>query len=470
VRAVLAAVADAVDRGTFDAHGDLKLEHVFIADRVRLCDPAPRFDDPSLHAFTPAYNPRGLKGAAADVAACASMLRYLSGGPGSAWRWAEEVLDAPTPPAWASDHRAALARLDELMATDDPAPPQAQASPDPFADGPPISLPMSWRTGPTDDKLTIFASVDRIMVAAVDIILGSNLADHPDVTPPQPELVEVDVSAVVEALATVLRTSVSEPSTERDVTWTTVGRLCEWGRHALTILMTERPGLDELRLKLPPGPRADIVQVVLHHTFDAYVENHRAQQTSGSSDEYDTWGTHTWMELLDADQATPLDVVWAAALLTAEVADLRRADPEPAGGLAATFDRIGSYLMSGLLAWDYRYGFLVMRPQRYGLRTFFDGGSGALIWQSTQSTIDRWDFYVDHFDLPIPVSLASQVQYLVRRYDLAFDGIGPELVPFGEGEAEQFRRDYHAVCDELARALGSAYSIDERSDPSPTPG
>lgn len=59
VRNLLAAVADAVDRHTFDAHGDLKLEHVFINDRVHVCDPGPRFDDPSLHAFTPAYNPAG---------------------------------------------------------------------------------------------------------------------------------------------------------------------------------------------------------------------------------------------------------------------------------------------------------------------------------------------------------------------------------------------------------------------------
>ena len=85
-------------------------------------------------------------------------------------------------------------------------------------------------------------------------------------------------------------------------------------------------------------------------------------------------------------------------------------------------------------------------------------------------TIDRWDFYVDHFDLPVPLGLASRVQHLVWRYDLAFDGIGPDDVPFGPGEAEQFTRDYHATCDELERALGPAYSIDERHDPSPTPG
>lgn len=60
VVSVLSALAEAVERGTFQEHGDVKREHVFIAEgNVRICDPAPRFDDPQLRGLTPAYNPGG---------------------------------------------------------------------------------------------------------------------------------------------------------------------------------------------------------------------------------------------------------------------------------------------------------------------------------------------------------------------------------------------------------------------------
>ena len=130
VVSVLSALAEAVERGTFEEHGDVKREHVFIADgKVRICDPAPRFDDPQLRGLTPAYNPRAFTGPAADVAACASLLRYLpaaasTGYPG--WRWCASVLDEPVAPAWIHSHRAALAELRRDLA------------------GPPAPLPPGW--------------------------------------------------------------------------------------------------------------------------------------------------------------------------------------------------------------------------------------------------------------------------------------------------------------------------------------
>ena len=117
VRGVLVALADAVERDVFDAHGDLKSEHVFVADgRVRLCDPAPRLADPALRAYTPAYNPRGWRGPAADVAACATMLHRRPDTPPTAAAWAQEVLTAALPPSWALTHRSAVERLDAWLA------------------------------------------------------------------------------------------------------------------------------------------------------------------------------------------------------------------------------------------------------------------------------------------------------------------------------------------------------------------
>lgn len=128
--AVLEALAGAVERGTFDAHGDVKSEHIFIGDaRVRMCDPAPRFDDADLRGFTPMYNPRGESGPAADVAACATMLRYMVGTAVAGWWWCAAVLDAPSPPSWAASHHAALEELRRDLDNASPPPPSFSIPP-----------------------------------------------------------------------------------------------------------------------------------------------------------------------------------------------------------------------------------------------------------------------------------------------------------------------------------------------------
>lgn len=135
---LLMALSEAVERGTFDAHGDLKPEHVFVTGdgRIRVCDPAPRFNEPRLRGFTPRYNPFGWAGAAADVAACATMIRFNEDEPGYAWadrvlgpepkRWEypDNVLRDRTPPAWVASHAKAAEMLlrDLNPRRSDPAP------------------------------------------------------------------------------------------------------------------------------------------------------------------------------------------------------------------------------------------------------------------------------------------------------------------------------------------------------------
>lgn len=124
VVAILSSLRDAVQRGTFDAHGDVKLEHLFISDAgVRMCDPAPRFDVPGRRGFTPLYNPRGWSGPAADVAACATILRYMNDVGWAGWRWCADVLDSTAEPDWVHDHGRALNELATDLARADPPPP-----------------------------------------------------------------------------------------------------------------------------------------------------------------------------------------------------------------------------------------------------------------------------------------------------------------------------------------------------------
>ncbi len=117
VATVLEALAHARLRGVLHRHGDLKLEHIFITEEgePRLCDPAPHFDG-RKQVFTRAYNPDGMHGAAADVTACASLLRFLGplgppepGAPDGLY-WVSQVLDSIAP-EWILDHRAAAAAL-----------------------------------------------------------------------------------------------------------------------------------------------------------------------------------------------------------------------------------------------------------------------------------------------------------------------------------------------------------------------
>jgi hypothetical protein len=309
------------------------------------------------------------------------------------------------------------------------------------------------------------ASIDRIVIAAVDIILGANLADHPDVTPLPDEALDADADAIVAALTELLGSADFHVTPTADlVTWTAIGRLFEWGRTALVALDRGHLQQHGLELRVPSTVRGDIVRDVVQHTVAAHEDHPRGESSAASGGQ--PWGTHTWWALVEQD-ATPLDLVWSAAVLTAELAWRRRSeDPEATGGLAMVLDGLGASMFGGLLAWEQPGDVVVRRPHRYGLRALFDPGSGVLLWQSTQTSIDRWDYAVDHFDLPIPLSLASRVQYLVVRYDRTIEGYRvAEELPWGPGELEQFERDYQAVCDDLERALGSAYSIDGRSRP-----
>lgn len=73
---VLQCLASASGAGRLGFHGDLKPEHIFIgaAWSVRVIDPAPRFPDGHVGAYTPEYNPHGLTGEFADVYSIAVMM------------------------------------------------------------------------------------------------------------------------------------------------------------------------------------------------------------------------------------------------------------------------------------------------------------------------------------------------------------------------------------------------------------
>jgi hypothetical protein len=491
VRSTLAAVADAVARGTFDHHGDLKLEHVFVGDdgTIRICDPGPRFDDPGLRAFTRPYHRGWAGGPAADVAAVAQMLTFLPGGPGPAAGWGRLVdASAPDVPDWVHDHRAALAALDEAIGSalappppsargelrtpstaelreqwpsappwpaDAPPPPMPPPPPGPFdlgrVDPDGVIVPAWFPTTPPSVTATD-ATVDRLLIAAADHLLSNGTVDRPSAHLSD-ELVVADAQAVqdlVDALTT--ESLLGERLFGASVTKRVVERLYWWSSGAIARIdrSARMP-----RSPLPGMARLDQVERAWNEMWHV-VQEELAPATSYGDD------VDPWDRLLSIG-FTSVDLVWtAASLVTCLIHQRGEAPDEFRGTTAAVLDDVGRSLPGGLLAWKHPAGAKVARPERHGLSAFFDGGSGVLLWIGLDVGEPRWGNEVDHRDLPIPLALADQLDVLLERYDETIPVHGPER-PATHAEAALFRTAYREVIDQLRATLGSAYTIGDRS-------
>ena len=270
--------------------------------------------------------------------------------------------------------------------------------------------------GPRDRYLD--AAVDRVMVAAIDIADAD--PDGPTVpprhVPGQPTSpVDVDVAAVRTVLDAILMRGWGPPLPwhgRMDVESLAMARVGRWRRIASLLVAATRPSA----------------------------------------------GT-----VLD-------DEVWVTARLVAiAAAEAREEGIDERSGLAGVLDRVRRGLEEPDGAWDDSVATVrVARPVRYRLETGFGGGSGHLLWAANDAARARWNHAVDHFDLPLPMSLARHVQSLVDRYDLDHPAVGRRTQRFSQDELVDFREDYLMTVDELRGALGPAYVVEERSglDPS----
>lgn len=518
VRAVLAAVADAVDRATFDAHGDLKLEHVFIDDdgRVRICDPAPRFPDPAWRGFTLEYNPKGWSGAAADAVACASMLRYVDGPSGRGSGWAAELLDADDPPEWALSQRGALARLDaELGALPPPsswsfdAPPASAPmpppSPPPWAPAPP-GLPPSdnpahggvltpndlwpWPIEPPEPAREVWAAADRLVIAAVDMLDGYVMGGrYQSVGGPELGLAEEAAMArVIDSLAAPDSGfyGVAGPALLLD-------RLTQWVRGALLQLRkprfayriaadAARMGIDVLAVAVvratdawqaesaslatstgtvpsPPPPilePQDLGHVPLYAWFTDPIppEEHRGTLAL----------RYAWRGLLDDGTATFRDLVWVTASMVVDALEARRSrDPDWDTNMAWLLHDIGKRLgPDGILAWGDERGPVVVRPPTYEFRAFFDPGSDVLLWSANDAANQRWDGPVEQWDLVIPTSLAQRITDLVDAQYQLFHECDEGCKPYPPARWNALKQQATEVIEELRSSLGFAYTVHDQ--------
>jgi hypothetical protein len=158
----------------------------------------------------------------------------------------------------------------------------------------------------------------------------------------------------------------------------------------------------------------------------------------------------------------PLDEVWAVASIVASEAAAARTTPT--GGLAAVLQQVRQFLEEPDAAWDDAL-FTVQagRPPRYRFRAFLDPGSGHLLWSGNPDTQARWDYPVDHFDLPVPLNLARWIQHLLDSHDARNPDLARDRQPFAPAEWQAFAAGYAACIAELRRTLGPAYVVDDES-------
>jgi hypothetical protein len=94
------------------------------------------------------------------------------------------------------------------------------------------------------------------------------------------------------------------------------------------------------------------------------------------------------------------------------------------------------------------------------LRAFFDPGSGQLLWAKSEPARARFDYDVDHHELPIPSALASRIDARIERHDHG----NPDLKkqpprPWEEVSWAAFRAEYELLIAELRTALGPDYDV-----------
>jgi hypothetical protein len=322
----------------------------------------------------------------------------------------------PAAPAEAPPVEAPAAEAAPDVAAEPPAPPQpAGWGPATAPAPPPAATPTAFPSAGGEAEVDRFfgrlhAAVDRVVVAAVDIADG----DHDRVLGPDPEK------------------------------WKTTGD--DDGaalRRALIAVLGPIGGI-----RLPWHDLADLDRLV----------GTRLEQWEVGADAL----RQEWIRTHDG---APLARVWSTARQIVTAADQAR-EQGTAGeaGLAYALERSRRHLDDDRdAAWDDALTtFFVARPQRYALKALLDAGSGHLVWAINETARARWDYPVDHFDLPIPVALARRVQELIDRHDQDVSGVAAVDRPFEPQEREQFLRECRRVVADLRRALGPAYTIEDR--------
>lgn len=338
-----------------------------------------------------------------------------------------------------------------------PSPPSAPFDPDP-AEGLGVLVPPSFPEIPPWMS-TSDASADRVLIAAVDLLLTGGTTGAPSSHAP-PELIDADARAIGDALAATTVESRLGSVLHGDHSGDRVIERLYWW--AYSAVMSIDRGAPLPSSPLPPVARYDEVASAWAEIWRAHPPP-PAYFTLYEDDDDDPAypRPERWMALV-AEGAEAADLLWTAASLVAALMHQRAGLPdEYRGTVAPVLHELGRRLPGGILAWTHPAGLSIPRPVRHSFRAFFDGGSGVLLWNDIVNGNCRWDYDVDHLDLPIPMVLAEQIEAILTRFDETIPVRNPEL-PLVPEEATLLEGAYRLVIERLRSTLGTAYAIDDR--------
>jgi hypothetical protein len=96
----------------------------------------------------------------------------------------------------------------------------------------------------------------------------------------------------------------------------------------------------------------------------------------------------------------------------------------------------------------------------YRFRFFFDPGSGTCLWSANDAAQERFDYPVDHHELPLSPETLARLEALVDRFDGCLDWDDPG----GPGgwsvdDARRFEADADVELERLRAELGEAFEI-----------
>ncbi len=178
----------------------------------------------------------------------------------------------------------------------------------------------------------------------------------------------------------------------------------------------------------------------------------------------------------DTSQRRPLEELerwlWCVAQGAAQAVHRERHRPwEPTNvplerqTLSGILDLLLVGIPAGELCWDPQLADVdVPRPPRYSIR-FAPETGGVLFWCPMDEVHQRWSTpAVDHYELPIPYSLAKVFSALSLRWDLADAAVtDPPLIP-SPAERVILATVTQRAVGELRRVLGPAYVVEARLD------
>lgn len=262
---------------------------------------------------------------------------------------------------------------------------------------------------------TVSAHLDRLVICAVDVVDGEPTAGD---DPAGRDAVRAALQALVEA---------ELPPTREARLTIVVHRLARWTARSLHVLA---------RSPVRTSP----------------------EQITG-----------TWGAALGRGDSTVADLLWTTATaVTDAVVERRLRWRTDDDALAGVLHEVCPPAPAGRSG-PWAFGPVDGRSPRYELRAGFEPGSGVMLWPANEPSVRRWGRTVDHFDLPIPWSLAERLEQTVGRYDDACLALRPTGRRWADGEWYRFVEGYLALCEELVNTLGPAYRVVEARRPEARP-